>query len=103
MAMTTRQRLDVMLSAQGGLPSIPDAYLDLLAEDAEQVVCHYRNTDVIEPKYIPVAARIANYWLEKTGYRGASSISESGISRSYETGDVPDSLLRQITPTATVI
>lgn len=99
--MTTRQRIDAVILAQGMEEGVfPSPYLDMLAEDAESVVCHFRGTDEIEPKYIPVAARIANYWLEKTGYMGASSVSENGVSRNYETGDVPNSLLRLISPAA---
>lgn len=75
----------------------------MLCEDAEGVVCHFRGTEVIEPKYVPVAARIAMYWVEKLGYMGAKDISENGVSRNYEVGDVPQSLLRLITPIAVVV
>lgn len=103
MALTTRQRIDIFLSEQDREEEFSSSYLDMMAEDAEAIVCHYRNTDVIEQKYVPVAAKIANYWIEKLGYMGASNLSENGVSRTYETGDIPNSLLRQITPVAVVI
>lgn len=100
---TTRERIDTVLAAQHREGVFPDDYLDMVAADAENVVNHIRNTDVIEPWFIPVASRIAIYWIEKLGYNGAKDISENGISRNYEQGDVPNSLLRQIPPSAVVI
>lgn len=101
--MTTRERLDVLLSSVDGGGTFTEAYLDMLCADAEQVVNHYRNTTTIESRYVPVASRIAFYWLEKTGFSGAISVSENGVSRAYEQGDIPNSLLRQIVPTAVLL
>lgn len=46
---------------------------------------------------------IAVYLLNKRGAEGETAHSENGISRSYEDGDVPPSLLRQIIPMAGVL
>lgn len=46
---------------------------------------------------------IAVYLLNKRGAEGETAHSENGISRSYEDGDVPSSLLRQIVPMAGVL
>lgn len=43
---------------------------------------------------------IATYLLNKRGAEGETAHSENGISRSYEDGDVPPALLREITPFA---
>lgn len=54
--------------------------------------------DVLEDRYLSRAIRIAVYLCEKEGVDGVTSFSENGISRSFETGDVPASMLRTITP-----
>lgn len=46
---------------------------------------------------------IAVYLLNKRGAEGETSHSENGISRSYEDGDVPPTMLRQIVPMAGVL
>lgn len=46
---------------------------------------------------------IAAYLLNKRGAEGETSHSENGISRSYENGNVPETLLMEITPIARVI
>ena len=46
---------------------------------------------------------IATYLLNKRGGEGELSHSENGISRSYENGDVPESMMRQIVPMAGVL
>lgn len=46
---------------------------------------------------------IAVYLLNKRGANGETAHSEDGISRSYEDGDVPPSMLRAIVPMAGVL
>ena len=46
---------------------------------------------------------IAVYLLNKRGAEGQTAHSENGISRSYEDGDVPPTLLRDIVPFAAVM
>ena len=41
---------------------------------------------------------IANYLLSKRGAEGQLSHGENGITRTYESADVPDSMLSEITP-----
>jgi hypothetical protein len=41
---------------------------------------------------------IANYLLGRRGSEGQTAHSENGISRSYESGDVPESMLSEIVP-----
>lgn len=43
------------------------------------------------------------YLLNKRGAEGQTAHSENGISRSYEDGDVPPTLLRDIVPFASVM
>lgn len=41
---------------------------------------------------------IATYLLNKRGSEGQISHSENGISRSYESADIPESMMREIIP-----
>lgn len=53
-------------------------------------------------RYEVLQCQIAAYLINKEGADGQTSHSENGVSRSYESGDVPESLLRQITPRGAV-
>lgn len=59
--------------------------------------------DEVPPKYDSVHIEIAAYMLNKRGAEGEISHSENGVSRSYEDGDIPPTLLRRITPMAGVL
>lgn len=61
------------------------------------------NENTVPDQYAHIQVEIAVYLLNKRGAEGESSHSENGISRSYENGDVPASLMREITPFASVI
>lgn len=47
--------------------------------------------------------KIAVYLLNKQGAEGETSHSELGVSRSYESADIPDSMLSDIVPKAGVL
>ena len=53
-------------------------------------------------QYEYLQIEIAAYKLNKRGAEGETAHSENGVNRSYENGDVPRSLLRQIVPLAGV-
>jgi len=59
-------------------------------------------TEVPE-QYSLLQVEIAVYLLNKRGAEGESAHSENGISRTYENGDVPPSMLRQIVPMCGVL
>ena len=54
--------------------------------------------DVIEDQYLSRAIRITVYLCTKEGVDSAIGFSENGVTRQYETGDIPPSLLKSITP-----
>lgn len=81
----------------GGLEG-QDELLKLLLDDAGEIICNIRNTDIVEDKYLNVQARIAVEMFNKMGAEGQTGHTEHGLSRSYENGDVSESLLRLITP-----
>ena len=57
----------------------------------------------VPPRYDFLQCEIAAYLLNKRGAEGQTGHSENGISRSYESADVPESLLGAITPTVGVL
>ena len=57
----------------------------------------------VPDKYSYTQLEVAAYLLNKRGAEGQTAHSENGISRSYEDGDVPPSLLREVIPCASVI
>lgn len=59
-------------------------------------------TEVPE-QYHFLQVEIAVYLLNKRGAEGEAAHSENGISRTYENGDVPPSMLRQIVPMCGVL
>lgn len=59
-------------------------------------------TEVPE-QYSYLQVEMAVYLLNKRGAEGQTGHTENGISRSYESGDVPESMLRQVVPMAGVL
>ena len=57
----------------------------------------------VPTRYDFLQCEIAAYLLNKRGAEGQTSHSENGISRSYESADVPESLLGAVTPTVGVL
>ena len=57
----------------------------------------------VPPRYDFLHCEIAAYLLNKRGAEGQTGHSENGISRTYESADVPESLLGAITPCVGVI
>lgn len=54
-------------------------------------------------RYDMVQCRIASYLLNKRGAEGETSHSENGVTRGYESGDIPSSLLQDVTPYGKVV
>lgn len=88
-AMTNEEDADVI-----------SAFLDLAGE----AICHYadpyktKDKESLLNEYYGVQVRAAAYYINKIGAEGQISHSENGISRTYENAELPDSLLREITP-----
>lgn len=58
---------------------------------------------VVPARYDFLQCEIAAYLLNKRGAEGQTAHSENGISRSYESADVPESMLGAVTPFCGVI
>ena len=57
----------------------------------------------VPTRYSYLQCEIAAYLLNKRGAEGQTGHSENGISRSYESADVPESMLGAVTPMVGVI
>ena len=57
----------------------------------------------VPTRYDFLQCEIASYLLNKRGAEGQTGHSENGISRSYESADVPESLIGAVTPMVGVI
>ena len=58
----------------------------------------YKDDAPVPGRYCLLQCKIAAYLISKEGAEGQTSHSENGVSRSYESGGVPESMLGQITP-----
>ena len=79
-------------------------FLDIAGEKILEKCYPYRHDKSDVPaRYHSTQLEIAVYLLNKRGAEGETAHSENGISRSYESATVPDSMLKHITPHASVL
>lgn len=79
--------------------TVLSAYLSIAASAVLLRAYPFDDTVTEVPdKYAMTQVQIAAYLLNKRGAEGQTAHSENGISRSYEDGDVPPTLLRGIVP-----
>lgn len=84
------------------------ALIDLYLKMAGQKICRAAypldaSVTEVPEQYDMIHVDAAVYLLNKRGAEGETSHSENGISRSYENADLPDSILRYITPVCGVV
>jgi hypothetical protein len=80
------------------------AYLNIAGRKIINRACPYGTDETEVPiRYDFLQCEIAAYLLNKRGAEGQTGHSENGISRSYESADVPESLLGAITPMVGVL
>ena len=83
--------------------AVVSAYLALAGHKICRKAYPFDPTQNIVPdQYAMTQVEIAVYLLNKRGAEGESSHSENGVSRTYENGDAPASMLRGIVPTVGV-
>lgn len=58
----------------------------------------YDSEKDLPKRYELKQVEIAGYLYSKQGAEGETSHSENGVSRSYESADVPESMMRGVTP-----
>ena len=103
--MTESQKLERLKLLSGETDeSVLSTFLDLAGERILRRAYPFRSDIRCVPiKYHSTQVDIALYLLNKRGAEGETSHSENGISRSYESATVPDSMLKHITPHASVL
>lgn len=80
------------------------AYLNLAGSKIINRAYPYDQSQTeVPPRYDYLHCEIAAYLLNKRGAEGQTGHSENGVSRSYESADVPESLLGAVTPMIGVI
>ena len=104
--MTQAEKL-TLLKAMVGESDTEEVLLAYLNIAGQKIInrAYPYDTEVTEvPKrYDFLHCEIAAYLLNKRGAEGQTGHSENGISRSYESADVPESLLGAVTPNVGVI
>jgi hypothetical protein len=99
--MNKLNQLKILLDKQGD-NSEDDLLLMLLTLSAQKILERvYPYDDSIKEvpsRYATKQVEIAVYLYNKRGAEGQISHSENGISRAYESADVPESLMKGITP-----
>ena len=79
-------------------------YLILAGNIVRQKAFPYGDgTEEVPSKYQTIQVEIAAYLLNKRGAEGEISHNENGLTRTYENGDIPSTLLQRITPLAGVL
>lgn len=80
------------------------AYLDIAGSKILNRAYPYGTDETEVPtRYDFLHCEIAAYLLNKRGAEGQTGHNENGISRSYESADVPESMLGAVTPMVGVI
>lgn len=102
--MTQTEKLQ-LLQAMVGKSDTEEVLLAYLNIAGNKIInrAYPYESDLIEVTEVPtrydfLQCEIAAYLLNKRGAEGQTGHSENGISRSYESADVPESMLRHITP-----
>lgn len=103
--MTEAEKMDMVMTMTGETDeAMLSTYLTLAAGKILRRCYPFDDTETAVPdRYAHVQVQIAAYMVNKRGAEGETAHSENGVSRSYENGDVPESLLREVVPFASVI
>lgn len=104
--MTLDEKLIALKAVVGGSDTdeVLSAYLTLAGGKILAKAYPY-NADITDVplQYHSLQVEIAAYMLNKRGAEGQTHHTENGITRIYESADVPASMLRTITPYCGVI
>ena len=103
--MTEVEKLS-MLRVMVGQPNEGDwsddvliSYLNIAGQKIINRAYPYDDTVVDVPRrYSYLQCDIANYLLNKRGAEGQLAHSENGITRTYQSADVPESMLSEVSP-----
>ena len=99
--MTQTEKLQLLKAMVGesDTEGVLLAYLTIAGQKIMNRAYPYGTEETEVPvRYGLLQCEIAAYLLNKRGAEGQTSHSENGISRSYESADVPESMLGAVTP-----
>lgn len=102
--MTEAEKTELLATMTDQQGSVLSAYLAIAGDKVLRKLYPFDDTiKEVPERYHMTQVEIAAYLLNKRGAEGETAHSENGISRSYEDGDVPSPLLRDIVPYAGVV
>lgn len=104
--MTYDEKLTALRAMVGGSDTdeVLSTYLDLAGSKIiDRAYPYGSDTTVVPTRYHHLQVEVAAYMLNKRGAEGQIVHTENGITRQYESGDVPDSLLKAVVPHCGVI
>lgn len=103
--MTDTEKREMLTAMTGEMdPRILSAYLSIAGDKILRRAYPFGNRPEAFPEeYDLKQIEIAVYLLNKRGAEGETAHSENGVSRSYEDGDIPSSMMRDILPSVSVI
>ena len=103
--MTDTEKLTMLKAMTGEKDErVLSTYLSIAGNKVLKRAYPFNSTVTVVPdRYAYNQVEIAAYLVNKRGAEGETAHSENGISRSYEDGDVPPTLLREIVPCASLI
>lgn len=103
--MSDSEKLEMLKAITGETDeTLLSTYLSIAASKVLRRAYPYDDTVTVVPdRYAVIQVEIAVYMINKRGAEGEVSHSENGISRSYEDGDIPPSLMREIIPNLSVV
>ena len=109
--MTEVEKL-ALLRVMVGKPATEDmwsdnvllSYLQIAGSKIIERAYPYDDTVTEVPRrYGVLQCEIANYLLNKRGAEGQTAHSENGVNRTYESADVPESLMGEVIPNVGVL
>ena len=91
-----------------GADASEDELLLMYLTDAGRAILNHlypmdEDVHTLPPRYASRMVEIAAYLYNKRGAEGEISHNENGISRTYENGSIPDSMLSDIIPYGSVV
>ena len=90
--------------SEGWSDAVLISYLKIAGEKIINRAYPYDETVTEVPRrYGVLQCEIAQYLLNKRGAEGQTAHSENGINRTYESADVPESLMREVIPHVEVL
>lgn len=104
--MTQMEKLQLLKAMVGEFDSeeVLLAYLNIAGSKIlNRAFPYHPDKTEVPPRYEHLQCEIASYLFNKRGAEGQTAHNENGIARTYESADVPESMLSAITPTVGVI